>query len=171
MKFTKLTSITAITILSFLGIAACSNINSDLALKDTQITRAVSKQNTQIKVYSENGIAIKGTDPVGYFKQGKVVKGSDRFSYQWNNTTWHFASAENRDLFASNPQKYAPQYGGYCAWAVSQGYTAPIDPDAWKIVDGKLYLNYNKSIQRTWERDIPGNIAKADRNWPGVLNK
>ncbi len=171
MKFTKLTSITVVTIVSFLGIAACSNINSDLALNDTQITRSVSKNNNQVKVYSENGIAIKGADPVGYFKQGKVVRGSDRFSYQWNDATWHFASAENRDLFASNPEKYAPQYGGYCAWAVSQGYTAPIDPDAWKIVDGKLYLNYNKRIQRTWERDIPGNIAKADRNWPGVLNK
>ena len=74
------------------------------------------------------------------------------------------------DLFAADPEKYAPQYGGYCAWAVSQGYTASTDPEAWKIVDGKLYLNYSKSVQQTWEQDIPGNIAAGDGNWPKVLN-
>ena len=121
--------------------------------------------------YTEGGVAIKGTDPVAYFQKGEPVRGKSEFSYKWGNAFWHFSSAENRDLFASNPQKYAPQYGGFCAWAVSQGYTAPIDPNAWKIVAGKLYLNFDKNIQKRWERDIPGNIAKADNNWPGVLNK
>jgi hypothetical protein len=72
--------------------------------------------------------------------------------------------------FKADPEKYAPKYGGYCAWAVAQGYTAEIDPEAWKIVGGKLYLNYSKDVQKKWEQDIPGNIEKADQNWPGVLD-
>lgn len=116
------------------------------------------------------GTAIDGTDPVAYFTMGKPVKGSSDFAHDWNGATFHFATAENRDAFAANPEKYAPQYGGYCAWAVSQGYTASTDPEAWTIVDGKLYLNYNKSVQSTWEQDIPGNIAAGDGNWPKVLN-
>ncbi len=162
MKLRKLASLTAITILSFTAIAACNNVNSD---------RSVSNKSTAAKVYNKNGVAIQGIDPVGYFKQSKVVKGNNSFTHEWNNATWKFASAENRDLFAANPEKYAPQYGGYCAWAVGQGNLVPIDPSAWKIVNEKLYLNYNKSVQKTWEEDIPGNIAKADRNWPGLLNK
>ena len=116
------------------------------------------------------GTAIDGTDPVAYFTESRPVKGSSDFAHEWNGATFHFASAENRDLFAASPEKYAPQYGGYCAWAVSQGYTASTDPEAWKIVDGKLYLNYSKSVQQTWEQDIPGNIAAGDGNWPKVLN-
>lgn len=115
-----------------------------------------------------SSLALKGYDPVAYFQQGRSVKGTSLFSYRWMDSTWHFASAESRDLFASDPQKYAPQYGAYCSWAVSRGYTADTDPDAWKIVDGKLYLNYSKSVQRKWETDIPGNIRKADGNWPSL---
>ncbi|NEP76447.1 YHS domain-containing (seleno)protein, partial [Okeania sp. SIO2G5] len=118
---------------------------------------------------AENGVAIDGADPVAYFTESKAVIGSAEFSHEWQGATWHFASAENRDLFAAAPEEYAPQYLGYCAWAVSQGYTAPIDPEAWKIVDGKLYLNYDQRVQNRWAKDIPGNIAKADANWPGVL--
>ncbi|NJO42373.1 MAG: YHS domain-containing protein [Cyanobacteria bacterium CRU_2_1] len=118
--------------------------------------------------FTEDGIAIRGVDPVAYFQQGQPVQGNEQFSYQWANTTWLFSSAENRDLFASDPEQYAPEYGGFCAWAVSQGYTAPIDPEAWKIVDGKLYLNASRGVQRRWERDIPGNIVKGDQNWPGI---
>ena len=121
-------------------------------------------------VFAEDGVAIQGYDPVAYFSESKPVKGSNEFSYEWQGATWHFSNAENRDLFAAEPDKYAPQYGGYCAWAVKEGTTAPIDPQAWKIVDGKLYLNLNPNIQKRWEEDIPGNIAKADQNWPEVLN-
>ena len=113
----------------------------------------------------------RGYDVVAYFTQAKPVAGKADFSHSWNNAEWRFASAENRDLFAANPEKYAPQYGGWCAWAVSQGYTAPIDPEAWRIVDGKLYLNYSKSVQQRWARDVPGNISKSDRNWPGIREK
>jgi YHS domain-containing protein len=114
--------------------------------------------------------AVGGYDPVAYFNQGKPVPGSREFTHQWKGATWRFASAANRAAFAASPAKYAPQYGGYCAWAVSQGYTAKGDPNVWKIVSGKLYLNYSPGVQQQWSADIPGNIAKANKNWPGVLN-
>ena len=79
--------------------------------------------------------------------------------------------AANREQFAKDPARYAPEFGGYCAYAVSRGYTANIDPNAWRIVDGRLYLNYSKRVQKLWEEDVPGNIAKGRQNWPGVLAK
>jgi len=112
------------------------------------------------------GLAIKGYDPVAYFTDGKPVMGSREFTVEWENATWRFASSRNRDLFNSDPAKYAPQYGGYCAYAVSQGHTADIDPRRWRIVAGKLYLNYNQTAQDRWSKDIPGHIVAADRNWP-----
>ncbi|MEM1382201.1 MAG: YHS domain-containing (seleno)protein [Pseudomonadota bacterium] len=116
------------------------------------------------------GYAIRGYDPVAYHKEGRPVEGSSDFTHDWQGATWSFASADNRDLFAADPEAYAPQFGGYCAWAVSQGYTAPVDPNAWDIIDGKLYLNYNTDIQSRWRKDIPGHIASATANWPGILN-
>ena len=113
--------------------------------------------------------AVDGYDVVAYFTQGKPVEGSSDFTTEWNGVTWRFASADNLAAFKANPEKYAPQYGGYCAWAVSQGYTAKADPDAWTIIEDKLYLNYDKNVQATWAADIPGNIGKADSNWPKVL--
>jgi YHS domain-containing protein len=117
-----------------------------------------------------SSLAVGGHDPVAYFKVGRPVPGVAQFSLEHKGATWRFASKENLDAFRANPAAYAPQYGGYCAWAVSQNYTASGDPRYWKIVNGKLYLNYDASVQATWEKDIPGFIAKADRNWPGVLN-
>jgi hypothetical protein len=115
------------------------------------------------------GVAIDGYDPVAYFVSGKPVKGSRAFEASWHDATWRFASKENRDRFVESPGKFAPQFGGYCAYAVSQGTTAKIDPDAWKIVDAKLYLNLNKDIQAIWEQDIPGYIRLATENWPKLL--
>lgn len=115
------------------------------------------------------GVAIDGWDPVAYFTDGKPVEGSKAFSFEWNGATWRFASAAHRDLFAAAPERYAPQYGGYCAWAVSQGYTADIDPEAWRIEGGRLFLNYSLDVQKKWAADIPGNIAKGDANWPKLL--
>ena len=117
------------------------------------------------------GVAIKGYDPVAYFTDAKPMKGDAAFAAEWNGATWRFANAANRDAFKAAPEKYAPQYGGYCAWAVSQGYTAGIDPDAWKIVNGRLYLNYSADVQKKWSGDVPGHIAKADLNWPKILKK
>jgi YHS domain-containing protein len=115
--------------------------------------------------------AVAGHDPVAYFTEGKPVAGKSDFTHQWKGVTWRFVSAKNRDLFKAKPETYAPQYGGYCAWAVSQGYTAKGDPNHWKIVDGKLFLNYDANVQRNWEKDIPGHITNANRNWPKVLEK
>ena len=120
---------------------------------------------------TSDGVAIKGYDPVAYFVDRKPVKGSREFEYFWMAAKWHFSSAEHRDLFIKNPEKYAPKYGGYCAYAVSQGTTADIDPDAWNIVDGRLYLNLSKTIRDKWSKDIPGYIKKADENWPKILKK
>ncbi len=117
------------------------------------------------------GVAIKGYDPVAYFTEGKPVEGKSDFTYEWKGAKWHFTNAAHLDAFKSDPEKYAPQYGGYCAWAVSQGYTASIDPAAWKIVEGKLYLNYSPDVQKKWSADIPGNISKADSHWPKILAK
>ncbi|TQV76363.1 YHS domain-containing (seleno)protein [Denitrobaculum tricleocarpae] len=121
-------------------------------------------------VYANDGIAIDGSDAVAYFTEGRPVAGKADLTHDWMGVTWRFASEENRAAFAARPEDYAPQYGGYCAYAVSEGYTASTVPEAWKIVDGKLYLNYSRGIQRRWERDIPGRIAAADANWPSVLS-
>ena len=115
------------------------------------------------------GLAIDGYDPVAYFTDSKPVEGSKAYSFEWNGATWRFASAAHRDLFAQAPEKYAPQYGGYCAWAVAQGSTADIDPEAWRIESGRLFLNYSLDVQKKWSADIPGNIAKADENWPKLV--
>lgn len=120
---------------------------------------------------TSDGVSIKGYDPVAYFIDRKPVKGSREFEYVWMDAKWHFSSAEHRDLFIRNPEKYAPKYGGYCAYAVSQGTTADIDPDAWNIVDGRLYLNLSKRIKDKWSKDIPGYIKKADENWPKLLKR
>ena len=111
-------------------------------------------------------IAIKGYDTVAYFKEGKPVKASPQYSHSWNGATWLFASEENRNLFAADPAKYAPQFGGYCAWAVGHGYTANIDPDAWMIIEGKLYLNYNKDILKKWQADSSNLIKEGGTNGP-----
>jgi len=113
-------------------------------------------------------VAIEGTDPVAYFTEGRAVEGKSSHSVEWRGAVWRFSTEANREDFKADPARYAPQYGGYCAWAVSRGYSASIDPKAWKIVDGKLYLNYSKNVQKDWQQDIPGNIAKADANWPKV---
>ena len=110
----------------------------------------------------------QGYDAVAYYQQSAPVKGSSQFRYQWRGATWLFANAENRELFQADPERYAPQYGGYRAYAVSKGHTASIDPEAWKIVDGRLYLNYSKGVQKKWAEDVPGNIVNADRNWPDL---
>lgn len=117
------------------------------------------------------GIAVGGYDAVAYFTQSKPVEGRVGFSFRHKNAEWRFSSAANRDAFAAAPEKYAPQYGGHCAWAVANGYTAKGDPLAWKIRDGRLYLNYDLAIQKQWEEDIPGNITKGDTHWPRLVGQ
>jgi hypothetical protein len=110
-------------------------------------------------------IAIKGYDSVAYFQAGKALKGNESFTFRWHNLTWYFQSKENRDLFATGPERFAPQYDGYCAWALTEERKAVTDPEVWKIVGGKLYLNCSMAAFEKWSKDIPGNIKKADANW------
>jgi YHS domain-containing protein len=112
------------------------------------------------------GVALKGYDPVAYFTESKAVQGSDQFITQYQGATYKFESAAHRDAFVANPAKYAPQYGGYCAYGVAHGDKADVDPDAFTVVNGKLYMNYDKAVRFLWKRNIPSNITKADQNWP-----
>jgi YHS domain-containing protein len=116
-----------------------------------------------------SSVAVSGYDPVAYFTMQKPVKGDAKFTTLYNGAQWNFVSAEHRDKFVANPNQYAPQYGGYCAWAVSQGYTASADPLRWKIVNDKLYLNYDADVQKKWEASVPEFIQQADKNWPKVI--
>lgn len=135
----------------------------------TETTAETASVDVASFINKDNNVAILGTDPVAYFTESAATEGSADFAYDWNGATWHFASAENRDLFSADPEKYAPQYGGHCAWAAAQGKVAPVDPTAWSVIDGKLYLNYDANVQKRWEKDIPGFIADADAKWPGVV--
>ena len=121
--------------------------------------------------FETGGIAIRGTDPVAYFKENRAVRGSEQFTATYRGSVFRFASAANRDAFTAAPERYAPQYGGFCAYAVAQGYKASIDPDAFSVIDGKLYLNFNKPTHALWQKDVPGYIRKGDANWPAVSKK
>jgi hypothetical protein len=120
---------------------------------------------SQVNVTRE-GIAIKGYDPVAYFMGEGPAKGSPEFEYTWHGARWRFTSAAHREAFSRDSERYAPRYGGYCAYAVSQGKTADVDPGAWTIFEGKLYLNLNKDVQKLWEKDKQEYIRLADKNWP-----
>ena len=117
-----------------------------------------------------SNLAVGGYDTVAFFSENMPVEGKSKFSFKYKDTEWRFNSQENLDLFIATPEKYAPQYGGYCAWLVAMNDLAMGDPQYWKIVDGKLYLNYDAEIKAKWLVDIPGFIKKANMNWPGVLN-
>lgn len=113
-----------------------------------------------------DGVAIKGYDPVGYFTDGKAEMGDKMYSHKWMGAEWHFKNKEHLNMFMENPEKYAPKYGGYCAYGVSKNHLSATDPNAWTIVDGKLYLNYNKDVQKMFNGDLNGNIMEAEKNWP-----
>ena len=120
---------------------------------------------------AHKGPALGGYDPVAYFTVGKPQQGDPEIKVEWSGATWHFANAEHRDRFLKEPVKYAPQYGGFCAYAVSKGGQASGDPERWKIVDGRLYLNNNWLAQNLWLRAIPEMVKKADDLWPELKVK
>jgi YHS domain-containing protein len=124
----------------------------------------------QTKFYNSDGIAIKGYDVVAYFTQHKAIVGSDAFTTEWSGSKWQFASQANLDSFKLAPSRYAPQYGGFCAYGCSDNHLAPTDPNAWTIVNNKLYLNYNLKVKDYWIKDTSNLIKKADSLWP-LLNK
>jgi YHS domain-containing protein len=152
-------------LLSTASVLLFSAINANAAEKINTLEKA------GFFSYEPSGIAIRGTDTVAYFTQGKPVKGTDDFTTEWNGATWKFASQTHLDLFVGNPEQYAPQYGGYCAYGVSQDNLVKIEPENWTIVSGKLYLNFNDSLQKKWEGDIKGYVAEADKKFHGLLTK
>ncbi|MEX0351493.1 MAG: YHS domain-containing (seleno)protein [Paracoccaceae bacterium] len=120
-------------------------------------------------IYSQGGAAIAGFDTVSYFVDGGPVPGQPDNALMWKGAVWHFASDENREAFEANPRAFAPQFGGYCAYAVSQGQLSTIDPNIWHVIDDKLYLIHSNNIERIWMRDPMANIELAEANWPEVL--
>jgi YHS domain-containing protein len=121
--------------------------------------------------FNTKGVAIQGYDPVAYFKQNAPVKGDKKFVYKWEGSDWYFASQENLDAFKTDPARYAPQFGGFCAYGVSEDHKSPTEPDAFTIVDDKLYLNYNAKVLELWRKDMKGRIAKAETNWIKLKDK
>ena len=122
------------------------------------------------KVNSDTfGVAIQGYDTVAYFTEGRAVKGESDFFYEWNNAKWYFTNEEHRDLFAADPERYAPRYGGYCAASMAlTGEIFDVNPEAFRIIDGKLYLYYNKKYGNEFAAKVEKNIKKADENWTKV---
>lgn len=115
-----------------------------------------------------NDLAIQGYDPVAYFTQEQPTKGKSDFTATYKNAIYHFSNEKNRDLFRASPAKYAPQFGGFCAFGVTKGRKFDTDPTAWRVVDGKLYLNLNKDVQKVWLEDVPGYITNANQTWPTI---
>jgi hypothetical protein len=157
MRIIQIITIISITIITIIGSTLFGGCKTSVSNGSGASIESIFK--------FEDGLALKGYDPVAYFTEGRPQIGSSEIEAEWKGAKWHFTSAQNREAFLSAPEKYAPQYGGYCSWAVGRGYTAKGDPEAWKIVDGKLYLNYDQSVKKKWEQDIPALISKGDENW------
>jgi YHS domain-containing protein len=127
---------------------------------------SISQQAPVDDLDNDHGLALRGYDSAGYFSEARPIEGDPAISYRWHGATWHFASMEHRDAFAADPARYAPQFGGYCAYAVSRGTTADGDPQQWAVVDGKLYVNNNALALTLWNQDRAGNIQAGVTNWP-----
>ncbi len=118
-----------------------------------------------------SSVAVSGYDTVAYFTDKKAVLGDAKYKVNYQGAEWRFSTAAHRDAFLADPARYAPQYGGYCAWAVAQGSTASADPLLWRVVNDKLYLNYDADVQTKWDANIPAFIQQANKNWPTVLGQ
>ena len=152
-----------------INVAKLALVALSLAVMPSAVPAA---NNPAPAVYSaSDGLAAGGYDVTAYFTEGKAVRGSTKHELMLHGVVWRFTSAEGKARFQANPTAYAPQFGGYCAWAVSQGYLASGDPEQWKIVDGKLYLNFNARAKELWEADQAAAIERGNANWPTVLTK
>ena len=142
---------------------------------------AAALLSSQAHAYDENspsavnvdaaGLALRGHDPVAYFSASAPTLGKQQFTARHEGATYRFASAANRDAFVANPARYAPAYGGFCAMGVALEKKLDVDPQAWRVVDGRLYLNVNKDVQKRWLDDVPGNLATAEKNWPRLKDR
>jgi len=133
------------------------------------VTAAVAEK--RLVNVDRNGLALKGYDPVAYFTENRPVKGDAKFQSTFNGATYYFASAANKKTFEGDPKKYEPQFGGFCAYAASQGHTAKIEPDAFEVLNGRLLLQYDRSVRDLFNKDQNGNLMKADKNWPSIVEK
>ncbi len=135
------------------------------------LTLSASAQTKTLLNLDESGVAIQGYDPVAFFTDGKPVKGKSEFPVKHGGAVYFFASKEHQALFKQDPAKYEPSFGGYCAYGVSKNKLVEIDVEAFQIVDGKLFLQYSKSVRDKFNADQPGNLAKANTNWPELVDK
>jgi YHS domain-containing protein len=135
------------------------------------LTLPLAAQAGERWVFATAGVAIGGHDPVAYFTEGRPVAGSPEFAVKWKGALWYFASEQNRLAFEMDPRRFAPRYGGYCAYALTRGELAHSSPDAWVIHDGRLYLLVSSAVRDRWAADADGNVARADANWPAALKK
>jgi hypothetical protein len=133
-------------------------------------TWVYAEDDIKLVATDSNNVAIKGYDTVAYFTEGKAIKGTPEFTVSWHDVQWRFANVRHRDLFASNPERYAPQFGGFCSAGLSMGKKVVADPEQWTIVDGKLYINYNRSALESWRQEKAARIHKANVNWSNYLN-
>lgn len=125
----------------------------------------------QSAVFAPDGKALRGYDPVAYFTQSQPTKGDSTINFAYQGANWYFANMANRDAFKASPDKYVPQYGGYCAYGTSEGHKAPTQPDAWAVVDDKLYLNYNTKVKTLWDKQRDERIQKANQQWVLIKDK
>lgn len=151
-----------------LSFAQSNKMQKKKMMNDSSKGEMMMEENDKkmmIDFYNEDGVAIEGYDPVSYFDMGKPIIGSLKHSYNWMGVDWYFTSSEHMMMFKNNPEKYAPQYGGYCAYAASKGYVASVDPEAWTIYNGKLYLNHSESVNMKFHENMEQKIMEADMNW------
>lgn len=120
------------------------------------------------EIFQKNGAAIDGYDVVSFFNEHKPVRGNPEFTLEWSGAKWYFSSADHLDSFRSDPLRYAPQYGGYCAYGTAEGHKAPTQASTWTIIDEKLYFNYNSKVKELWSKDTPEYIRKANLNWEKI---
>lgn len=153
-----------------LGLGASALAATTLSLRLAAETPAAGRP-AAIDTTLKPGTALGGYDPVAYFREGQPREGRADLALTHAGVEWRFVSEANRQAFSARPEAYAPAYGGYCAWAVAQGYTAKGDPLAWRIEKGRLYLNYDLSVKAEWEKDMAGNISRADGHWPGIAGR
>jgi YHS domain-containing protein len=142
-----------------------------LTLLTLILTLPLAAETKPLQNLDKSGVAIQGYDPVAFFTDGKPVKGKAEFSARHNGATYHFASKEHRDVFKADPAKYEPVFGGYCAFGVSKNKLVPIDVEAFQIMDGRLLLQYSKGVRDSFNKDAKGNLAKANTNWPVLMEK
>jgi YHS domain-containing protein len=145
-----------------------NNMKKNVAISIIGLLFSFSLLAQQPEIFSTDAGAIAGYDPVAFFKEGKAVPGKKELTTSWNGADWHFSSSENLTLFEREPAKYAPQYGGYCAYGTAAGHKSPTLAETWTIVNDKLYFNYNPKVKKLWNENQKALIETADNNWPVV---